>query len=85
MYIKKQNIQTAFDDFQQPLGMKPDPKNRWIEKAAIIPWDDIENRYAELFPSKTGNPAKPLRMALGTLLIQKQLNCSDRELIEQIK
>ena len=24
-------------------------------------------------------------MALGTLLIQKQLNCSDRELIEQIK
>lgn len=85
MYIKKQNIQAAFDDFQQPLGMKLDPKNRWIEKAAIIPWDDIENRYAELFPSKTGNPAKPLRMALGTLLIQKQLNCSDRELIEQIK
>ena len=29
-------------------------------------------------------PAKPLRMALGSLLIQKKLNCSDRELVEEI-
>ena len=29
-------------------------------------------------------PAKPLRTALGTLLIQKQLGFSDRELVEEI-
>lgn len=41
-------------------------------------------KYAKLFPSKTGMPAKPLRMALGSLMIQKQYGYSDRELVEQI-
>lgn len=35
-------------------------------------------------PSKTGMPAKPLRTALGSLIIQKQYDYSDRELVEQI-
>ena len=39
---------------------------------ATIPWEAIEEKYAELFPSDTGMPAKPLRMALGSLMIQKQ-------------
>lgn len=60
------------------------PDNRWVRKAEAIPWNDIEDRYAELFPSQTGMPAKPLRMALGSLIIQKQYGYSDRELVEQI-
>ena len=51
----------------------------------MIPWDAIEEKYAELFPSDTGNPAKPVRMALGALLIQKQYGYADRELVEQIR
>ena len=51
----------------------------------MIPWDKIEEKYAELFPSKTGMPAKPLRMALGSLLIQKQYGYSDEELVEQLR
>lgn len=46
------------------------PENRWVKKAESIPWDAIEEKYAQLFPSKTGMPAKPLRMALGSLLIR---------------
>ena len=42
-------------------------------------------KYANLFPSKTGMPAKPLRMALGSLLIQKQYHYPDEELVEQIR
>ena len=60
------------------------PDNRWVIKSEMIPWDEIEDRYAKLFPSKTGNLAKPLRMALGSLMIQKQYGYSDRELLEQI-
>ena len=60
------------------------PENRWIKKAEAIPWAEIEERYAELFPGTKGNPAKPLRLALGSLLIQKQYGYSDRELVEQI-
>ena len=84
MYIKDRFHQLGLADFNQPIGLKMNPENRWIKKAATIPWFAIEDRYAQLFPSKTGMPAKPLRTALGSLIIQKQYDYSDRELVEQI-
>ena len=84
MYKKDRNHQFRLADFNQPIGLKMNPENRWIKKAEIIPWDAIEDKYARLFPSNTGMPAKPLRMALGSLIIQKQYDYSDRELVEQI-
>lgn len=84
MYRKNKYQQYSITDFNQPIGLKMNPENRWIKKAALIPWNEIEEKYAKLFPSKTGMPAKPLRMALGSLLIQKQLGFSDRELVEEI-
>lgn len=85
MYKFNHNHQILFTDFNQPFGMKLNTNNRWVKKAAIIPWDEIEEKYAKLFPSKTGMPAKPLRMALGSLLIQKQYGYSDEELVEQLR
>ena len=85
MYKFNRNSQITFSDFNQPLGMKMNANNRWVKKAEIIPWDKIEEKYAKLFPSKTGMPAKPLRMALGALLIQKQYGFSDEELVEQLR
>ena len=84
MYKKDRFHQFGLADFNQPIGLKMNPENRWVKKAELIPWDDIEERYATLFPSRTGMPAKPLRTALGSLLIQKQYNYSDRELVEQL-
>ena len=31
----------------------------------MIPWDEIEQRYAKFFANRKGNGAKPLRLALG--------------------
>ena len=84
MYKFERYRQLGLADFNQPVGLKMNPENRWVKKAGTIPWDAIEEKYAKLFPSKTGMPAKPLRMALGSLLIQKQLGFSDRELVEEI-
>ena len=84
MYKKDRLRQFGLTDFNMPIGLKMNPENRWVKKAAVIPWDEIEDRYADLFPGKTGKPAKPLRMALGSLIIQKQYDYSDRELVEQI-
>ncbi|MCF0187161.1 MAG: IS5 family transposase [Bacteroidaceae bacterium] len=84
MYRKNQYRQFSLTDFNQPIGLKMNPENRWVKKAEMIPWDAIEEKYAALFPSNTGMPAKPLRMALGSLLIQKQLGFSDQELVEEI-
>ena len=70
MYKPIDKLQHSFLDFNQPLGLHMNPDNRWIKLADRIPWDTFEAKYAELFPSDTGNVAKPLRMALGALIIQ---------------
>ena len=85
MYKFDKNHQFGLADFNQPMGLKMNPENRWVKKAETIPWEAIEEKYAALFPSKKGMPAKPLRTALGSLLIQKQLQFSDRELVEEIR
>ena len=85
MYKFDRYHQYSLSDFNQPLGMEMNPENRWVKKAAMIPWNEIEDRYAGLFPSEVGMPAKPLQTALGSLLIQKEYGYSDRELVEQIK
>lgn len=84
MYKFGRNHQFKLTDFNMPAGLKLNMENRWVLYADMIPWDAIEEKYAELFPGKTGMPAKPLRLALGSLLIQKKLNYSDRELVEEI-
>ena len=84
MYKPIDKLQHSFLDFNQPLGLHMNPDNRWIKLADRIPWDTFEVKYAELFPSDTGNVAKPLRMALGALIIQTRFQYSDRELVEQI-
>ncbi len=60
MYIKDRFHQLGLSDFNQPIGLRMNPENRWIKKAAAIPWFAFEDRYAELFPSKNGMPVKPL-------------------------
>lgn len=85
MYKKIRNKQFSLTDFNQPMGLKLNPENKWIKKAEMIPWSRIEDKYATLFESNTGTVAKPLRMALGSLMIQKEYNFSDRALVEQIQ
>lgn len=77
--------QISIDEFQQPLGMKLKTDNRWVKKAMLIPWEEIERRYAKLFTNKKGNVAKPLRLALGACLIQAEYGYSDEETAFQIQ
>ncbi|BAF60318.1 hypothetical protein PTH_2137 [Pelotomaculum thermopropionicum SI] len=76
--------QMVIEDFVLPFEGKLDANNRWVKLAKIIPWEQIENEYADLFPSSTGTVAKPLRMALGALIIKERCGFTDRETVEQI-
>jgi len=76
--------QMVIEDFLLPFEGKLDANNRWVKLAKIIPWEQIENEYADLFPSNTGTVAKPLRMALGALIIKERCGFTDRETVEQI-
>lgn len=84
MYKYTDNTQNSFLTFNQPLGLHMNPENRWIKMADAIPWDIFERKYSRLFKGKNGRVAKPLRMALGALIIQTKYQYSDRELVEQL-
>lgn len=84
MYKPVDNSQPSLLNFNQPMGLHMNPENRWIKIANRIPWDLFEAKYAELFPSPSGNVAKPLRLALGSLIIQTKFQFADRELVEQL-
>lgn len=85
MYKFNDEHQIAFHDFNQSCGMQLDPDNEWVQLADRIPWDQIERLYAAMFPSKTGRPAIPLRMALGSLIIQQRKGLADRKLLKEIQ
>ena len=84
MYKRIKDKQITFEDFNQLMGLKMNPENRWIKMANCIPWERFEEEYASLFPSDTGNVAKPFQMALGSLIIQTKYSHSDEELTKQI-
>lgn len=85
MYKKQSDTQLSLEDFNQPKGLTMNPENRWVKKAALIPWSVLEDEYAALFESDKGNVAKPFRMAFGALLIQQTYGYSDEETVDQIQ
>ena len=86
MYRKELEGQISFEDFYLPFGGHLDGKNRWVQLAAKIPWEDFEEEYAKNFSTNgMGAPAKPFRMALGAELIKRKLNITDEEVVEQIR
>ena len=82
---KYANGQISLSDFKQPTGMHLEETDRWVKKAQMIPWVEIEKRYAALFKNKKGNVAKPLRLALGACIIQAEYGFSDEETVLMIQ
>ena len=85
MYISTTTVQKEVEDFQIRDNFHLDENNRWVILSKLIPWSEFEEQYANLFDDKIGAPAKPFRLALGSLLIQQILNITDRETVEQIR
>lgn len=82
-YIDKQIVMPH--EFFLPFGGKLNPDNHWCKLVAIIPWKEVEERYAKSFNSRNaGKVAHSIRMALGSLIIQNYKGLSDRETVEEI-
>ena len=85
MYPKKESKKSTVENFKISSEWKPKEENRWVIMSKIIPWEEFEEEYAKNFSENKGAPAKPFRMALGSLIIKEILGISDRETVEQIK
>ena len=84
MYKKSKHSQASFFDYNQGFGFPINEDNRWVQLSKKIPWDEIEERYALQF-GKTGMPAIPARIALGSLMIRRIMHLSDRGTVKAIQ
>ena len=83
--IRTNPKQTEFVDFYLPFNGRLKASNRWVQRAAMVPWEEVEACYAESFAGTgQGAPAKSGRIAYGALLIKEQLGITDEETVEQI-
>jgi IS5 family transposase len=84
MYKSTEQQITFPHEFFMPFGGQLNPKNKWCQLAAIIPWAEVERKYVQNFKSHKGQVAYSVRMALGALIIQNRKSLSDRETVEEI-
>ncbi|BBO76225.1 hypothetical protein DSCW_36420 [Desulfosarcina widdelii] len=82
----KHNLkQLEFVEFSLPFQGHLSRNNKWVKLAALIPWEQFEERYQKNFSKRnTGHPALSVRMALAALIIKEELGVSDRDCVEQI-
>ena len=83
---RKRDFESEFEDFYLPFGGRLRSDNRWMRLSKLVPWDKIEQRYAKHFSGNgMGAPAKPVRVALGALIIKEKMRLTDEETVEQIQ
>jgi hypothetical protein len=85
MYQKQYNGQLSIEEFHLPFGGKLDSENRWVLLSQWIPREELEEAYAPQFSATVGAPAKPVRLAFGSLYIRQRLGLTDEETVRQIQ
>lgn len=85
MYRRKDRQQAEFESFHLSFGGRLRSDNRWVRLSKIVPWAQIEQRYAVHLNQEQGAPALSARIALGSLIIKEKLGLSDEETVEQIR
>ena len=74
MYKKADRAQLSVEEFFLPFGGQLNADNRWVKLARLMPWDMVEDIYAEKFKNDTedGNVPIPARVAFGALKIKAE-------------
>jgi len=86
MYHKRNRSQMTVEDFKPLLGGKLDAENRWVKISKIVPWDMVEEIYAQSFKDDRpdGRPPVSSRIAFGALYIKENENLSQRDTVQHI-
>ena len=86
MYRKRHREQMTVEDFIPPFGGKLNAMNRWVVMAQIVPWDMVEDIYAENFKDENadGRPPISARMAFGALYIKEHENFPQERTMQHI-
>jgi len=77
--------QLSLDLFKHPFKTDLNPQNRWVELAALIPWDDIAEIYAKNLQVDSGRKSIDIRAVIGAIIIKHKLGLDDRGTIMMIQ
>jgi len=68
-----------------PFNVKLNSDSKWVKLAELIPWERIEEHYANHFHGNEGQIAKSARLAFGALYIQTAEGFTDVKTREHIQ
>ena len=68
-----------------PFNVKLNPDSKWVKLGELIPWERIEEEYANHFHGNEGQIAKSARLAFGSLYIQTTEGFTDEKTREHIQ
>jgi hypothetical protein len=77
--------QLSIEEFKLPFGNKLEKRNRWVQLADEMPWEELTKIYNEALSTSKGRPAIRARVVVGALIIKHMQKLSDEETIEQIR
>ena len=86
MYRKSDQDQLSMEEFFLPFGGRLNVQNRWVKEAKLIPWDLVEDLYAQSFTNERSDGRPPLsaRVAYGALYIKEREVLTDERTVEHI-
>ena len=85
MYRKKDLDQLVIEEFRMPFGGYLSAQNRWVKLAGLMPWERIEEIYAQNMSQEKGRTAIPARIAFGAIFIKESENLTDEGTVAAIQ
>jgi hypothetical protein len=76
--------QLSLEEFKHSFRQQLKKNNRWVQLAALVPWDDLASIYAKNLNPKAGRLSVDMRMVIGALIIKHKLSLSDRDTVDMI-
>ena len=71
--------------FGEDLLQQLDRQDPLLQLAAVIPWSEFEETFAQYYTPGVGRPAKPIRLMVGLQLLKYIENLSDEKVVVQFK
>lgn len=73
------------EGFQMPFGGRLSAENRWVKLANWMPWEQIEEIYAQSMNQETGRHAIPARIAFGAIFIKESEKLTDEGTVTAVQ
>ena len=84
MFRRRDKNQLSFQEDNKRFVVHINPENRWVKLSGLMPWDKIEDHYAQNMCEDTGRGAITSRIAFGSIFAKEDLNLTDKGIVEQI-